>query len=431
MTSAGGGGPGGSVGEAYRQQVLVGPGGLANVVQHGDQHIHQHIHQGRPAYQIEPFPLTGPAPDPAWLLEQPSRLLDARSQVVGFTGRAQELQHLLGWRDAPRAALSVLLLHGPGGQGKTRLAIRFAQLSSRAGWTVLQARYDAAQELPTDSAVDVPASGTPGLLMIVDYADRWPHGDLLRLFADPLMHQGRPARVLLLGRSVQWWPAMRGELAELRATTGDLPLSQLAGTPQARAEVFDAARDRFAELLDVDQPGRIRPPGALDGASYGLVLALHMAALVAVDACDRGQRPPAEPEGLAAYLLDREHMNWRRLYSSRVHGQEFQTPPSVMARTVFTAVLTGPARHTAGTTVLKSLELEPSQRILTDHRVCYPPADRATVLEPLAPDRLAEDFLALILPGHNVSGYDPDPWAADAPATLLTRGADTKPPAHT
>lgn len=55
------------------------------------------------------------------------------------------------------------------------------------------------------------------------------------------------------GRSVEWWPAMRGALAEFRAATGVLLLRQLAGTLQARNEVFDAARGRFAELLGVDQ----------------------------------------------------------------------------------------------------------------------------------------------------------------------------------
>jgi len=410
-------------GEVYRQEVLVKRGGLANVVQHGDQHIYHE----RPAYQIEGFPLAMPPPDSAWLLELPSRLLDARSQVVDFTGRNQEIHELSEWRDASHADLSVRLLHGPGGQGKTRLATRFAELSDRAGWTVVQARYDATSAPMTDNTAGIRAQAR-GVLMIVDYADRWPHSDLLRLFVDPLIHQGMPARVLLLGRSVQWWPAMRGELAELRAATGDLLLGQLASTPQVRKEVFDAARDQFAELLGVDNTDRIRPPGALDDASYGLVLALHMAALVAVDACSRGQRPPTDPEALAAYLLDREYMNWRRLYDSRVHGEEFQTPPSVMARTVFTAVLTGPARYTMGGTVLKNLELEPPQRILTDHRVCYPPTDRATVLEPLYPDRLAEDFLGLLLPGHNVTGYDPDPWASDAPTRLLTRDTNSKPP---
>ena len=417
-----------TVPEPPRGQVIVARDHATQyIVQGGNQYVYER----GPAHQVEPFPLTTSAPDPAWLLEQPSRLLDARSQVVEFAGRDQELEDLSKWRDNPRAALAVRLLHGPGGQGKTRLATRFAQLSSRADWTVLHARYGAAQASTTDSAWGVQAACIRGHLMIVDYADRWPHGDLLRLLTDPLLHQGLPARVLLLGRSVQWWPAMRGELAELRATADDLLLRPLAGTTQAREEMFHGARDRFAELLGVDQPARIQPPPSLTDETYGLVLALHMAALVAVDAHRRGQRLPTDPEGLAAYLLDREYMNWRRLYDSRTRGEEFRTPPSVMARTVFTAVLTGPARHRAGTKVLKNLELKSRSRILTDHRVCYPPLDRATVLEPLYPDRLAEDFLALMLPGHNISGYDPDPWAVDAPTTLLTRSANDQPPPYT
>ena len=389
------------------------------------------VYEREPAYQVEAFPLTISAPDPAWLLEQPSRLLDARSQVVDFAGRDQELEDLTSWRDTPRAGLSVRLLHGPGGQGKTRLATRFAQLSGRADWTVLQARYGVAEAAPADSAREVQAAPRRGPLMIVDYADRWPHGDLLRLLSDPRLHQGSSARVLLLGRSVHWWPAMRGELAEFRVTADDRLLPPLAGTPQAREVVFQAARDRFAEFLGVDQPVRILPPASLTDPTYSLVLALHMAALVAVDAHHREQRLPTDPEGLAAYLLDREYMNWRRLYGSRTGGEEFQTPPSVMARAVFTAILTGPARHAVGARVLKHLELESPSRILTDHRVCYPPTDRGMVLEPLYPDRLAEDFLALLLPGHSVTGYDPDPWAADASATLLARSSEGQAPAFT
>ncbi len=93
------------------------------------------------AYDIEPWPPARSASDPSWMLGQPSRLLDARSQVVDFVGRDQELLDLAEWRDDSRAGLAVCLLHGPGGQGKTRLATEFARLSNDAGWTVLQARY--------------------------------------------------------------------------------------------------------------------------------------------------------------------------------------------------------------------------------------------------------------------------------------------------
>src|ERR1022692_735160 len=58
---------------------------------------------------------------------------------------------------------------------------------------------------------------------------------------------------------------------------------------------------------------------------------------------------------------------------------------------------------------------------LNDHATCYPSSgiDPDTALEPLYPDRLGEDFLALTTPGHSQPDYIPDLWAQDAPARLL------------
>ncbi|MEU2681291.1 tetratricopeptide repeat protein [Streptomyces sp. NPDC007107] len=99
-----------------------------------------------------------------------------------------------------------------------------------------------------------------------------------------------------------------------------------------------------------------------------------------------------------------------------------------MAKTVFTAVLTGAVGHGTGKRALRKLGLpEPHDHLLDDHRFCYPPADRATVLEPLYPDRLAEDFLGLLTPGHDISSDEPDPWANDAPATLTATSAEPTP----
>ncbi len=145
-----------------------------------------------------------------------------------------------------------------------------------------------------------------------------------------------------------------------------------------------------------------------------------MAALVTALAAGRPGSPvPESVEEIAAYLLDRERMGWRRLYGSRLAGEEFDTPPTVMARAVFTAVLAGPASYAEGVGRLDGLGLRAADRVVTDHRFCYPPLDRAQVLEPLRPDRLAEDLVALLIPGHDVSGYDPDPWTASVPRTLL------------
>jgi hypothetical protein len=119
------------------RQVNIGGPGPQYITQHGD------VYAGEKVFSLEPFPLTRPRPDRRWLLEQPSRLLDARSQVVPFRGREPELEALREWRDRP-GAVAAMLLHAPGGQGKTRLAAQFAADCAASGWQVLQARHRAA-----------------------------------------------------------------------------------------------------------------------------------------------------------------------------------------------------------------------------------------------------------------------------------------------
>jgi hypothetical protein len=87
---------------------------------------------------------------------QPSRRLRAANAAVKFTGRDRELADLAAWRPGGLAAwredpahpgVAVRLIHGPGGQGKTRLAGRSAlatrtsrpsrTLDPRAGPTTL------------------------------------------------------------------------------------------------------------------------------------------------------------------------------------------------------------------------------------------------------------------------------------------------------
>jgi tetratricopeptide (TPR) repeat protein len=376
---------------------------------------------------------SGPADvDCGWLMAQPSRLLDARSRVVDFIDRP-ELEQLAEWRDATEQPLSVLLLHAPGGQGKSRLAAEFAErsrdqrLASNRRWRVLQARLDSAA--PSGAAQPASAEACAGTLLIVDYADRWAHTELIRLIADPRLQEHGQLRVLLLGRTVRWYAAVRGELAEQHAHTTDIRLRPL---PADRLSTFAAARDRYAQpdLYNLSNAEDITPPGELEHNDFGLVLTVHMAALVAVDARARGRPTPSEPHALSAYLLDREYLAWQRLFDAGKQGADFQTRPSVMRQVVFASALTGPLDHRAGTHAVESLRLPGHpQDILLDHRYCYPPAAPDRVLEPLYPDRLAEDFLGLLVPGHDVSGYDPDPWATAVPATLLTdddqRAADT------
>ncbi|MFF7753240.1 hypothetical protein ACFZCP_29280 [Streptomyces sp. NPDC007971] len=408
-----------------------------------------------PRYCLDPIEATAAPVDPLWLSGAPSRLLDARAEVVPFTGREAELRELVQWRDGPARFLSVRLLHGAGGQGKTRLAHHFAAQSAKMGWRVLSARL---HPVPRDTtAPDTASRGTlPGLapddraegvgvLLVVDYADRWPHSQLVQFFAD--LRDTACTRVLLIGRSVQWWPAVRGELAEMHAEAGEQRLTSLGATAADRQRFFDVARDRFAELLCRTPPSSATAPAAAtdsgscpayavapaalrdpDDSTYDTVLTVHMAALVAVYAGSGSASLPDRPEALAAYLLDREHMTWRRLFDA---GLPFRTCPRELARVVFVATLTGAQPRRTGVAALRGAGLESVQQLLDDQRICYPPLDAGSVLEPLYPDRLAEDFLALSLPGHDVEGYDPDPWALDALTDLLARDPEGTAPAHT
>jgi hypothetical protein len=415
--------------QSVTQTVQVADAGYGYAVIGGDMEVFQ----GRwPAYVLGEYQ-TEPKADVSSLLAQPSRMLDARSAVVDFTGREAELAELRRWRDASGPALAARWLYAPGGQGKTRLALEFASRCALAGFKVVTVTQGSVVK-PSPGVQDLRLRGARGLLVLVDYADRWPVSHLSWLFSNALFgHADVPTRLLLLARSAQPWPAIRAVLGDLRSDTSEQRLSSLPGGAglDDRERMFATARDCFAACHGITQTAGIPPPGPLSGPEFGLTLTLHMAALTAVDAHVNGLRPPQGAAGLSAYLLDRERSHWTRLYENRVEGLQYRTPPDVMARAVFTAVLTGAAPHQRGSEILGRLGLEiHPDRVLADHAACYPPSDPGTVLEPLYPDRLAEDFLALALPGHSVVGYEPWPWAPATAGILADPDGDGSPPPY-
>ncbi|WP_190023476.1 ATP-binding protein [Streptomyces hiroshimensis] len=379
-----------------------------------------------PLYRVDAFPSARPRLTVEEARAQPARLLLARQGVVPFTGRSAELARLAEWRDgAP--SVSVLLLHGPGGQGKTRLAARFATLSCEAGWDVLQARH-ASDPAPVGTAACRADKAGTGVLMVADYAERWPVTDLLELMQDAARQEGRPARVLLVARPAgAWWQPLANRLDRMGLATDQLPLSTLADDPITSAgDLFAAARERFAAALKAPGARGIFPPPVVLSKDSGFrsVLAIHMAALAEVD---RVRRNPEQaetglntPAQFSAYLLNRERDHWQTLHAnSRV-----TTPPDALGRAVYTAALTGAVTYQDGRAALTAIDACPdgdAARLLTDHAVPYPSSTphTGTVLEPLYPDVLAEDFIALTTPGHEVEDYAPDPWATGAARRLL------------
>ncbi|MER7945411.1 tetratricopeptide repeat protein [Streptomyces sp. NPDC094458] len=410
--------------------------GFAYGVIGADLHI---LGNGMPLYLLGNWSPAAPAPTP-WLRELPSRMLNARNAVVGFHGRHDERRSLHAWL-AEDARLSMRWLHGVGGQGKTRLADQLALEAGARGWKTVVATHGPGAVVRSASH-DLRSDNHAGLLIIVDYADHWPLSHLNWLFSNSLLRQpGLPIRVLLLARTDDAWLPVSEAAAEQGAATSQQRLDALPATVTARTEMFSAARDGFAQHYGFAESPTVVPAVPLESAGMGLTLALHVTALVAVDAHVSGRRAPADMAGLTVYLLDREHAHWSRMADDGTHHVgatrgALRTTPEVMNHTVFVASLTGPQTHDRGRTALRDAGIHGAShrpdQILADHALCYPaaqPGDR-TVLEPLYPDRLAEDFLALTLPGHSVTDYPAQAWAGPTSRLLTVRDEEGSAPAH-
>ncbi|WP_445276694.1 tetratricopeptide repeat protein [Streptomyces sp. DSM 41033] len=425
--------------EGRHLQQVTAVNGFAFGVVGADIHV---FGSGQPLYLLANWRSEEPA-DPDWLRELPSRMLNARRLVVPFVGREGDLIRLGEWRDTgPR--LAVRWLHGPGGQGKTRLATEFAARSAAAGWKVVAAFHGPDADWIRESTQDLSLTGHTGLLVVVDYADRWQLAALTWLLKNNLLHRtGVITRVLMVARTANAWPAIRGILDTYQAGTSGHALAPLDGeagdagpaTPDERTEMFEAARDSFARVYGRPSARLFPPPDSLSGADFGLTLAVHMAALVAVDCHGSGGRPPEDMGRLTAYLLNREQLHWARLYGDGAPDspalRPFRTPPEAMNRLVFIAGLTGALPRAGGLAVLGRLETPVAAQAMEDHAFCYPPSDAALALEPLYPDRLTEDFLALTLPGHQAD-HPHQAWAPGTVSTLMARtGEGAGPPAWT
>ena len=396
----------------------------------------------RPLYRIDSFGLDRPVLSIEQARERPSRLLQVRYELVDFVGRGPQLKRLRAWRDGPEA-VSVLLVHGTGGQGKSRLALHFARYCADEGWQVLSGRHASDQAVTTTGSVnpEEPKSGenratnaAAGILITVDYAERWPLPDLLALLVDATRQDTRRIRILLLARPAgTWWQTLSYRIDQFGFTNNSMALPPLTDQVE-RQGMFETACEQFASALDLPRIEEIEASARLDRADSGLVLTVHMAALAAVDACSRDLPPPTDPAEVSAYLLIRERDHWQRLHDQG----RIRIDPTGMTHTVYSATLVGPLSYAQSLSAIEYVGVgsnEHPDRIVKDHALAYPPphdqrspADAA--LQPLYPDRLGEDFLALTTPGHS-SSYEPDPWASEAPARLLAVACPGDPPSWT
>ncbi|WP_165502675.1 tetratricopeptide repeat protein [Actinomadura fibrosa] len=220
-----------------------------------------------------------PVPEPVELAEvlqarpaaraaTPGSLLAAAAEAVPFQGRVDHLRGLALWRDGGpadavgggAAGVSVRLVTGEGGQGKTRLARRFAADSRAAGWvagftvTAPRAASDAQQQAGAEQLAALLRACIEPVLVVCDYAETSP------LFVETLLTRlqerppARPVRVLLLARaSGAWWQDLQDMLGDQAARLVTLP--PLGDDPGVRREGYLAAvRGLAAGLSRLPEP---------------------------------------------------------------------------------------------------------------------------------------------------------------------------------
>ncbi|MGW1339391.1 tetratricopeptide repeat protein [Streptomyces rubiginosohelvolus] len=248
---------------------------------------------------VDPTTLPAARPTPV----TPAALLEAGRQTVPFHGRENLVAQLEAWCD--QGGFGAWLLHGPGGQGKTRLAHHLTHLLRPQGWTVLWPRPDARP----DRLREVRRAAKP-LLVILDYAENRP-GQLAALIEAAAEHPGTsPFKLLLLARTADdWWQQAstatrqaEDHLATARANF----LTPLEDKPDRRARhYFDAARALATALPTVSglaghdwaaAGAALVPPRHLgEDDAYGNALTLHMTALA--DLLDTARTDPADGTG--------------------------------------------------------------------------------------------------------------------------------------
>ncbi|WP_423463972.1 tetratricopeptide repeat protein [Promicromonospora sp. MS192] len=282
-------------------------------------------------------PLSSPAGATVAHVTSPARLLAPSRRTVPFLGRTAERASFAAWCEDPRP-VSVRLVSGPRGVGKTRLAREVAHERAHAGWTCLDVP-DGAEAAALAAVPD----GAPALLLVDDAERRGPAlADLLRTAA-----RGRNGalRVLLVARDAGvWFDRLAATGPDVRALVGparsDRALRPEVLPGQVDARLVTAFVEPYAQALGVPVP-RVAVASVPGGAR---MLDLQAAALCAVLRSQTG--PPAgvlpvDVSDALDELLEHERWSWFRSAEEEgvLGGTGFR--PEAMDALVAAATLTG------------------------------------------------------------------------------------------
>ncbi|WP_308198370.1 tetratricopeptide repeat protein [Actinomadura terrae] len=386
-------------------------------VLHGDEGFRAVLaeHTGRTAVALEPVEWAGLADTselapPGGFSGSPAELLRARREVAPFRGRDELMAWLRSWAQSG-AGVAAWLGHGPGGQGKTRLAARLAAELSAAGWAVLWLHRD---------AVDVRglADAAAPLLLIVDYAETRPRQVVAVAEALARHSGGSAVRVVLLARTADdWWQQLQDDSPVAERMLEGAPVTRLPvvdAAAEGRREAYRQAVTAFAAQLPavsgavglrgVDWAAlaqQLQAPAMAGEVSALTVQMRALADLLDAAADQQAIRPDTDAgidgeEGVEDRLLFHERRYWLKVADARgltsVLGRETLTDA------LAASVLVGAADDDEADDVLSRVPgLTDQPRDVQDRvrgwiAALYPAAPPRP-WDTLQPDRLAERFI--------------------------------------
>jgi tetratricopeptide (TPR) repeat protein len=385
-------------------------------------------------------------------------LLRPDAGLVEFFGRDRELHDLRAWCQAS-ADQAAWLVTGPGGQGKTRLALQLgSELRSTGTWAVMVLR-GAGDPAFVDDLCRRAACAGRSLLLIADYAAEYGAAAFAELVT-VLTSGPWPLRwrLLLLARSNgAWWePQADGEpgprlRSQLTGKGVEVPAAELALAPlvpdlPAREEAVGQIRAQLRPALEAFAAAHglvlTSQPSVpdLSGTDLGSALMLHVAAVVSLlpvagQPLYSADRPSASD--LINRLLDLErerHWLYQDLATKRLYqptqdafGDLSHGDSAIVETAVAAATLAGAATPWAAIQMLaRTLEVDPPRarsiaRWLHD---LYPPSSASPQtgwLPPLQPDLLGEELIARVIRRQLSEGTPSD---RILPACVLGSGPD-------
>lgn len=322
--------------------------------------------------------------------QSPARLLDPRLEVVRFSGRNDELARLVAWCEDTRA-IPLRLITGPGGVGKTRLAVELTGRMTRAGWRC--ERIGDGQE--GDAIGALRAVTTARVLLVIDYAET--RVGLKRMLAALADHDSSTLRVLLLARSAgEWWDQLGVEEPRVwdlvqAARLAEIALSPVVDAGISDAEIIQQAIKSFAKELGLPEKEVVISEG--NSGARSRMLDLHAAALVALLDEAPTETVQVDIGAVLTELLRHEQHFW--YLGARMCGLSDGAdgiPASMQRQIVAVNCLIGAASEAEARALPGRVPgLSPSARVAGWLRQLYPPSDNESDwIGSLQPDRLAE-----------------------------------------